>query len=313
MKIMIDLHLHLDGSLRPETVWSLLEKRGINNFSDIEELTNCLRAPYDCKDLNEYLKCFDLPIKVLQTENEIISNVKELCETLGRQNMKYAEIRFAPMFSTKEGLSMDGVVEAAIEGIRLGERNSGIKAELILCCMRGATVSDNMQTVECARKYYGNKVCALDLAGAEGLFPTELYEDVFRKANAYDIPYTIHAGEAAGPDSIRKALELGAVRIGHGVRCVEDEALMEYLAKHEIPIEVCPTSNMQTKVFSNISEYPLRKILDAGIHATLNTDNMTVSGTDIERERKFCMDRLFLTEKDIALMEQYSIKAAFNF
>ena len=107
--------------------------------------------------------------------------------------------------------------------------------------------------------------------------------------------------------------DLGAVRIGHGVRCVEDEALMEYLAKHEIPIEVCPTSNMQTKVFSNISEYPLRKILDAGIHATLNTDNMTVSGTDIERERKFCMDRLFLTEKDIALMEQYSIKAAFNF
>lgn len=312
MKIMIDLHLHLDGSLRPETVWELLTERNINEFDNVDDLKKYLQAPYDCRDLNDYLKCFDLPIKVLQKEQEIIRNVKELCETLGRQKVNYAEIRFAPMFSMKEGLSMDAVVEAAIEGVRIGERDAGIKAELILCCMRGAGESDNMATVECARKYYGNKVCALDLAGAEGMFPTELYEEVFRKASKYDIPYTIHAGEAAGPESIRKALSYGAVRIGHGVRCVEDEALMDYLAEKEIPIEVCPTSNMQTKVFDDVSKYPLKKILERGVHVTLNTDNMTVSGTSILRERKFCMETLGLSERDIELMEQYSLGAAFN-
>jgi adenosine deaminase len=170
-----------------------------------------------------------------------------------------------------------------------------------------------METVECAKRYYGNKVCALDLAGAEGLFPTELYEEVFKKASKYDIPFTIHAGEAAGPESIRKALSYGAARIGHGVRCVEDEALMEELAKKEIPLEVCPTSNMQTKVFGSVNEYPLKTILARGVHATLNTDNMTVSGTDLAREKSFCIDTLKLTEKDIELMSQYSIKAAFNY
>lgn len=313
MKIMIDLHLHLDGSLRPETVWELLTERNINEFDNIDDLKKYLQAPYDCRDLNDYLKCFDLPIKVLQKEQEIIRNVKELCETLGRQKVNYAEIRFAPMFSMKEGLSMDAVVEAAIEGVRIGERDAGIKTELILCCMRGADESDNMATVECARKYYGNKVCALDLAGAEGLFPTELYEEVFKKASKYDIPFTIHAGEAAGPESIRKALSYGAARIGHGVRCVEDETLMEELAKKEIPLEVCPTSNMQTKVFGSVNEYPLKTILARGVHATLNTDNMTVSGTDLAREKSFCIDTLKLTEKDIELMSQYSIKAAFNY
>lgn len=308
---MIDLHLHLDGSLRPETAWELLRYKNIINFNNIDEAKDALSAPENCKDLNEYLKRFDYPIMILQQENEIIRAVKELGEDLYKEGVSYAEIRFAPMFSMKEGLSMEAVVEAAIEGVSQVEKEYKIKMELILCCMRGATEKDNMKTVECARKYYGKHVCALDLAGAEGLFPTELYSEVFHEAKKHDIPFTIHAGEAAGPQSIWKALEFGAARIGHGIRCVEDRALMDYLIRNEIALEVCPISNMQTKVYSNPDFYPLKELIENGVHVTLNTDNRTVSNTCIEKEREYAIDRLRLTEKDIQLMSEYSKKAAF--
>lgn len=308
---MIDLHLHLDGSLRPATAWELLRYKNIINFNNIEEAKDALSAPEDCKDLNEYLKRFDYPIMILQQESEIIRAVKELGEDLFEEGVSYAEIRFAPMFSMKEGLPMESVVEAAIEGVRQVEKEYRIKLELILCCMRGASEKDNMKTVECARKYFGNHVCALDLAGAEGLFPTELYRDVFHEARKHDIPFTIHAGEAAGPQSIWRALEFGAVRIGHGIRCVEDRALMDYLIRNEIALEVCPISNMQTKVYSNPDFYPLKELIESGVHVTLNTDNRTVSNTNLEKEREFAIDRLRLTEKDIKLMSEYSKKAAF--
>lgn len=190
---------------------------------------------------------FDYPLMLLQKEDNIVRAVKELGEDLAKEGTDYAEIRFAPMFSTKEGLSMEAVTEAAMEGAEQAERENGIRLNLILCCMRGASVKDNLHTVECAGKYLNNKVCALDLAGAEGLYATSLYEEVFKKAGRLGIPFTIHAGEAAGPESIWTAIKFGASRIGHGIRSIEDERLVEYLAKHEIPIEVCPISNMQTK------------------------------------------------------------------
>lgn len=308
---MIDLHLHLDGSLRPETVLELLRERNINDFKNIDEARCALTVPDDCKDLNEYLKRFDYPILVLQKEKEIFRAVKELAEDLSLQGIDYAEIRFAPMFSTKEGLSMEAVVEAAINGAIEARKEFKIEIELILCCMRGAKESDNMRTIECAAKYLDKGVCAIDLAGAEGLFPTELYREVFKRASRHDIPITIHAGEAAGPESIWTALELGASRIGHGVRCIEDERLVDYLVKKEIPLEVCPISNMQTKVYESEAMYPLKKLVDLGIHATLNTDNRTVSNTNLEKEKAFAINRLSLTEKDILLMEEYAKKAAF--
>lgn len=308
---MIDLHLHLDGSLRPATAWELLRNKNIINFNNIDEARTALEAPENCKDLNEYLKRFDYPIMILQQEEEIIRAVKELGEDLAGEGTDYAEIRFAPMFSTREGLAMEEVAEAAMEGVRLAEKEYQVRLKLILCCMRGADEKDNMKTVECARKYLGQHVCALDLAGAEGIYPTELYKNVFREAAKHDIPFTIHAGEAAGPESIWTALEFGASRIGHGIRCVEDRALMDYLVRNEIPLEVCPISNMQTKVYSNPDFYPLKELLENGVHVTLNTDNRTVSNTSLLKERTFAADRLRLTEKDIKMMEEYSEKAAF--
>ena len=309
---MIDLHLHLDGSMRPSTVRELLSEEGINVWKDDKEAEDALSVPPGCSSLNEYLTRFDYPCRVLKKAENISRAVYELAEDISHQGVTYAEIRFAPLLSLSDNVDIYGAVQAAIDGAERAEKKfSDIKIGLILCCMRGDWHDENMLTVDAAHKYLGDHVCAIDLAGAEGLYPTEDYEDVFKKARKLDIPFTIHAGEAAGPESIWHALEFGASRIGHGVRCIEDATLVDYLARHEIPLEVCPTSNMQTRVFGSIDEYPLKELLMNGVCATLNTDNMTVSRTTIAHEREFAINKLDLTEEDIRLMEENSKKAAF--
>ena len=308
---MIDLHLHLDGSLRPETVRELLRYKNIKDFPTAEDAKKALCVDENCRNLNEYLQKFDFPILVLQQENEIIRAVSELGMDLFKEEVEYAEIRFAPMFSMKEGLDMEAVCEAAIAGAKEAENRCGIKLELILCCMRGADEKMNKKTLECTKRYLGKGICAMDLAGAEGLFPTEMYRDLFKEASKLDVPFTIHAGEAAGPQSIWKALEFGAQRIGHGIRSFEDPDLVDYLVRKEIPIEVCPTSNMQTKVYGNPDFYPLKELLELGVRATLNTDNRTVSNTNLFKETEFAKKSLRLDDKDIELMKEYSKKAAF--
>ena len=307
---MIDLHLHLDGSLRPDTVRELLHRDGID-FSS-EEMRTRLTVPDDCKDLNDYLRTFDYPVKVLNNGEALERAVRELGEDLFHQGVTYAEIRFAPLLSAGKDLSVDEAVKAAVKGAMAAENEfSQLKIGIILCCMRGDLHGQNIETVKAAHKYLGDYVCALDLAGAEALYPTDLFEEEFKLARKYNVPFTIHAGEAAGPESIWKALELGASRIGHGIRCIEDDVLVDYLARHEIPLEVCPISNMQTRVFGDMEEYPLKELLMRGVHATLNTDNRTVSNTDLLKEQKFIKKYCRIDDKDIELMREYSRKAAF--
>ena len=309
---MIDLHLHLDGSMRPSTVREILSEQGTVDWSDEAEARAALCAPPDCRSLNDYLKCFEYPCMALQTPENIIRAVRELGDDLSEQDVTYAEIRFAPQLSTAGGLSQNEVVEAAIEGARQAERECrNLRLGLILCCMRGAEHNTNFATVEAARRYLGEYVCALDLAGAEALYATGLYDEEFRLARKYGIPFTIHAGEAAGPESIWRALEFGASRIGHGVRCIEDGALVDYLARHERPLEVCPTSNMQTRVFGSGDEYPIKELLQSGIRVTLNTDNMTVSDTSIYLETELIKTRFNISDEEIELMEEYAAEAAF--
>ena len=278
---LIDFHLHLDGSLSLASVRELADMQGIPVDPDDAVLLKQLQVNPDCRDLTEYLEKFDFPCSLLQTPAALTKCVSNLRRELAEQGLLYAEIRFAPQFHLGKGLTQDQVVEAAVAGLA-GE---GVKANLILCCMRGNGGHEkNLETVRVAKKYLGMGVCAVDLAGAEALFPTADFAEEFALAKELEIPYTIHAGEADGPESIRKALEFGAQRIGHGVHCVEDEALMAELAKIGIPLEMCPTSNIQTCVFEKISDYPLARLLDLGIKATVNTDNMMVSGVTLSSE-----------------------------
>ncbi len=283
---MIDLHLHLDGSLSPEDILALAKVSHIPlPCDDAASLRPLLQVDADCRNLGEYLEKFDLPLQVLQTENAISYAVYALVQRLAAGGLVYGEIRFAPQLHQARGLSQQQVAAAAVEGLEKGVAEFGIPAQLILCCMRGENnTAANMETVRVAKEFLGKGVCAVDLAGNEAAYPTESFGDIFALAKSLEVPFIIHAGEAAGPESVWQAIELGAKRIGHGIRSIEDPALVAVLGKKKIPLETCFTSNLQTKATSAPESYPLPAFLEQELIVTVNTDNMTVSGTDLRQE-----------------------------
>jgi len=314
MKKLIELHLHLDGSLRPQTVWELAKEQGIALPADsVEEVKDKMEVPEDCKTLEEYLERFDLPLLVLQKADAIERVTFELTEDLAKEGVTYAEIRFAPQLSINGGLMQDQVVEAAIRGAKRGmAMYPQIRVGLILCCMRGdRNEALNMDTVETARKYLGDVVCAVDIAGAESLFSTELFAPIFAKVREYGIPMTIHAGEAAGPDSMKTALSYGTKRIGHGVAAIEDPELMKRLTEENVTLEVCITSNYNTKVVDDIAKHPIRRLFDAGVHVTVNSDNMTCSRTNVKKELDILRNQFGFTEAEIEKLQEYAWEARF--
>ncbi len=320
---MIDLHMHFDGSLPVKTVLRLArEQKLLLPANTEEELTPYLKAPADCQDLNEYLLRFDLPLAVLQTEDALESGARELGQELRDQGIVYAEMRFAPQFHTKKGMTQQEVVQAVLKGLR--DCAPGIWMNLILCCMRGSeNEAENMETIRIAEEEIKSararmaagesgipRVVAVDLAGAEAIFPTRDFSKFFVAAREKNIPYTIHAGEADGPESIRAALAMGAYRIGHGVRCVDDDSLVEELKEMQIPLECCLTSNLQTRAFASAEEHPLLPLYRRGLAVTVNTDNMTVSQTTIEQEFEI-LEKLGMTEGEKKGLLENSIGASF--
>ena len=305
---MIDLHLHLDGSLSPELVRRLAQ---LQRLPLPENLEAALTVPVDCQSLNDYLRCFELPVSLLQTAQALTLAVADLTQRLEAQGLLYAELRFAPSQHTGQGLTQAQVVEAAIAGLPKNKGESWkFSAQLILCCMRGGDPAANRETVETAARYLGKGVCALDLAGAEALYPTEDSRELFQLASHLGVPFTLHAGEAAGPESVWQALELGAQRIGHGVRAGEDPLLLEVLAQRRVTLELCPTSNLQTKAVPDLAHFPVREYLRRGIAATVNTDNMTVSHTTLEQEFQR-LQPLGLTKEERRTLLENSVQGAF--
>lgn len=368
------LHLHLDGSLRPETVkeWidkllsktsklkrdkekSIVEqlpegaqkhlealegnvgewiKELINSGKSkvaLEDVKKMLTVEPDNKDLNQYLEKFDLPLYFLQTEEHIERASFELYEDLHNQGVKYAEVRFAPSLHLKGGLSYDKVVEAAISGMNSAKEKYGIMGHLILCCMRGegeANKEANKETVNVAERYLEKGVCALDLAGAEALYPTENFKDIFEEAKEKNIPFTIHAGEAAGPESVIEALKMGAKRIGHGIRCYESPEVVKFLSlsktssENKIALEICPVSEIQTCAVEK-DKFPLVDLLRCGVPVTVSSDNDTVSGTNINNDLEWVLENASLTKKgpletirltvkDLLGMQKNATKAIFG-
>lgn len=314
MERLTELHLHLDGSLRPETVWELAKEQGIDLGADsVEEVRFKMEVPEECRTLEEYLERFDMPLKVLQEAEALERVTFELVEDLAKEGVTYAELRFAPQQSVHKGLTQDEVTEAAIRGAKRGmEKYPQIRVGLILCCMRGDhNEALNLETVETVRKYLGDVVCAVDIAGAESLFPTEQFAPVFAKAREYGLPMTIHAGEAAGPDSMRTALSFGTRRIGHGVAAVDDEALIRTLIEEKVTLEICVTSNYHTKVVPSIAEHPIRRLFDAGVRVTVNSDNMTCSRTSLRKEIGVIRQAFGFTDAEIEKMQEYAWEARF--
>ena len=308
----IELHAHLDGSITLDIAKKLAAMQGISLAGD-DELIDIISVSPTCDSLTEFLKCFDFPLSLMQTKESISEAVKLVLDDMAAVGVVYAEIRFAPQLHTAKGLTQEEVIIAAIDGLNDYLLNkSDMKANLILCCMRGSDNENaNIETVKLAGRYLYKGVVGLDLAGAEALYPTSDYTRLFEQAAGLGIPYTIHAGEAAGADRVYTAIDMGAVRIGHGIRAVTDDKLVKLIRDKGICLEMCPTSNRITKAVDDMSQYPLREYIDRGIKVTINTDDLAIVRTDISKEFEYAKQLANLTEQEVYQLKCNAAEASF--
>ncbi|MCI5624580.1 MAG: adenosine deaminase [Clostridiales bacterium] len=313
----LDLHLHLDGSVPPETLFQLAKEQGVPVPGEtLAGYLEYIRRCAQCGSVNEYLKMFDLPVAVMQDGNSLTRVTRELICLLYRQNLAYAEIRFAPQLHTRKGLSQAGAVEAVLAGREQGLKECPGFDVGILCCMmcigpETANWKENAETVEVTRAYLDRGVVGLDLAGAEGIVPLKNFAPLFQRAAELGIPCTCHAGDSQGPDTVRDAMDFGARRIGHGHHIYDDPELVRRAIREGITIEVCPTSNIQCMTQPSYGQHPAKKLLDMGLNVTVNTDNMTFAGVDLEAEYGHCLGEMGFTPEDLVKMSENSIRAAF--
>lgn len=309
----IELHCHLDGSVRPETILDIATKENIEIPTyDLNQLRGLLEAPLECKSLVEYLDRFNLPIKIMQSKESLRRITYELLEDAAKENVKYIEIRYAPVLHTENGLTIEQVIESVIDGIKQGEKDFNIKANLILSCLRHRGADSAATVVEAGKKFLDKGVVAVDLAGAENEGFAKEFVDVISMAREYGYRVTIHAGETGIGLNVVDAIKLlHAERIGHGVAIKDLKEAYDLVKENNVTLEMCPTSNMQTKAVKSYEEHPLFKFYKDGIRVSFNTDNRTVSATNITGECKSIDKVVNMTHEDYKKIYNDSVDATF--
>ena len=281
-----DLHCHLDGSLRIQTIIDLAKKQNVElPTSDPKELKRILVPGLKCKSLVEYLRPFDITLSVMQEAEALSLTAFELAEDAAKENIWYLEVRYSPVLHTNKGMKLPEIVDAVLDGLRKAEKKYHIKTGVIICGMRNINPETSLMLAELAVAYKNQGVVAFDLAGSEESYPAKHHREAFYQILNNNINCTAHAGEAYGPESIHQALHYcGAHRIGHGTRLKEDGDLLNYINDHRIPLEICLTSNIQTKAAAAFKTHPLKFYYDYGLRVTINTDNRLISNTTITKE-----------------------------
>lgn len=314
----VDLHLHLDGAIQPDLMLRLAEARGIHLGADTPEaLVPLMTYGAGCDSVNEYLKKFDIPTAVLQDREALTCAAYELVLELERQGLAYAEIRFAPQLHTQKGLTQREAVAAVADGVRgaLAECET-VQIGVILCAMCVGPAQrnrkENLETARLAFDLRDDVVVGFDLAGAEGICPLSDFQELFTFAGANGIPFTCHAGDSQGPETVRTAIaDFGAKRIGHGHRVWEDPAVVELAREKGTTFEICLTSNIQCQTEPSYEAHPAKKMLDAGLKVTLNTDNPVIAGVTLDSEYQLALDRCGFTYLDLIRMNLNAVDASF--
>ncbi len=307
-----ELHVHLDGSLRAATMLEIAREEGIPlPAADPWELEAAMRAE-GSRDLVEYLRKFEVTLSLLQDPRHLERAAYELAEDAAAEGVRYLEVRYSPLLHRERGMGLEEAVEAPLRGLARAESSLGIRTGLILCGIRTFLPSTTVTLAELAVAYRDRGVVALDLAGAERGNPPGLHAEAFRIAAEGGVGITVHAGEAEGAPSIREALdECHARRIGHGTRLTEDPELMGRVVREGIHLEVCLTSNVQTRVVPDLASHPLPRFLDAGVQLSLNTDNRLVSGVTLTEEYWRAHEHLGLHWNALRAIALMGFQAAF--
>lgn len=310
---LIDLHRHLDGNIRPKTIWSLAQQHNIalpeTNF---EAFVPHVQIQESESDLLAFLSKLDWGVAVLKTLDDCKRIAFENVEDAFNAGINYAELRFSPYYmAMKNNLVVEDVVAAVIDGVNAACKVYDVKINLIGILSRTFGV-DKCQAELDALLAHKQHLIAVDLAGDEYNYPGELFVNHFKQVQQADLNITVHAGEAAGPESIWQAInQLHAQRIGHGVACFKDEKLMDYMQQHNIAIESCLTSNYQTGTIKDLSQHPLKHFLARGLLVCLNTDDPGVQGVELKNEYSVARNTLGFTDKDIQQLQENSLKASF--
>jgi adenosine deaminase len=307
-----ELHVHLDGSLRPATLVELAGDQRVKlPTTDLDELSRYLHVS-DARNLMDYLARFEVTLSVLQTPEALERVTYELVEDGAADGVRYMEIRFSPILCTKRGMPLTEAVEAPLRGMRRAEHDFGVRTGLIICGIRNMSPATSMDLANLTVAFKGRGVVAFDLAGAEYNYPAKKHREAFYAVVNANVAATIHAGEAYGPESIAQALHYcHADRIGHGTRLYEDPELERYVNDRRVPLEVCVTCNVQTHAVPSVEQHPVRRYFDLGIVVCLNTDNRLMSATTVTDEYHLAHTRLGFTREEIERMILFGFESAF--
>ena len=307
-----ELHCHLDGSVRPETMIELArEYNVVLPADDADELREYMRVD-DARNLEDYLLRFDTTLSVMQTEESLERIAYELAVDVAAEGVRYIEMRFAPPLNTLQGLSLEQAVEAPLRGIRRAERELDITARVIVCSLRHYDPMLSMELAKLAVGYKDSGVVGFDLAGGEFGNPASRHAAAFEYCTEHGLACTCHAGEGDGPDSIRQAVhDCHAHRIGHATRLLEDPALAEEVHERGIALELCLTSNVQTRATERYETHPLKQFLARGMNVCLNTDNRLMSGTTLVDEYHHAATSCDCTFDELAGMALDSFRSSF--
>lgn len=302
----VELHLHLDSSLSYEAVQLIKPEISPRRFK------NLFVAPAKCENLPDYLERVANQVDLLQTESSLKIATQSLVRQLQDDYVIYAEIRFAPLLHTRQGLSAGQVLETVCDTLNVALLDYDLEARIIVCSLRDFSEKESMKTVQLASEFKNTGVAGFDLAGDEKGFPLDNHIKAFRFAKEHDICRTAHAGEACGSNSVGETLQkLETTRIGHGVRSYEDAALLKIIKEKNIHLEICPTSNIQTNVYDSYSDHTIDRFYEQGISLSINTDGRTTSNVSLTDEYKKLHRTFGWTEEHFLHCNLNALDAAF--
>jgi adenosine deaminase len=309
----IDLHCHLDGSVRPQTIIDIAQQQGVSLPSyDINEIRSLMIAPETCQNLDEYLKRFELPLSVMQTQANIERISYEVFEDAALENIKYLELRFAPLFHLRDGLNLKQVIGSAIKGMKQAEKLFDIKGNFILSVIRTMPKDRVNELIDVGAFYLNKGVVAFDLAGSEQAGFCEDFVPYANYATEKGYQITIHAGEQGDGQNVYDAVSLlAAKRIGHGIGINSHANAYELVKREAVVLESCPSSNIQTKAVSELSHHPISAFYKDGVLVTINTDNRTVSNTTMTEEVRKVMEEFKLSQSDYFEIYKVSVEHSF--
>ncbi|MDP3909885.1 MAG: adenosine deaminase [Gemmatimonadales bacterium] len=306
-----ELHVHLDGALRPATMLELGRDAGIRLPADTPEALAKAMLVRDARNLEEYLQIYDVTLSVLQSAAALERVAYEFVLDVAAENVRYVEVRYSPLLH-RPALTLSQAIEAPLAGIRRGAAETGIKVGLIVCAIRTRPPAESLELAHAAADYLASGVLGFDLAGAERGHPAAEHRAAFEYAAAHGMACTCHAGEGDGPHSIHQALhEVGAQRIGHGTRLGEDPGLLEEVIARRIPLEMCLSSNVHTHAVASVAEHPFKRYLQQGVVVTLNTDGRLTDGITLTDEYFLAHTALGLSPAELARVVLNTCESAF--